>query len=189
MFLNLLVSPAQSKSGLQNDDYLKRLLNHLKLNIRNSLTQKNLYLAACEKLENNEIFEHLKVNRMPKNTVLNQNFLYKWKSIEKESNLKFMEILRDHHLSESKKYKEKYRSLILEIVEFKSKRHACSKHFALELMRNYVKIIQKNVKYENSTDKNEKLNRKASYKLSEELVYERILRTSVCMTLVNMRIV
>ena len=182
MFLNLLVSPAQSKSGLQNDDYLKRLLNHLKLNIRNSLTQKNLYLAACEKLENNEIFEHLKVNRMPKNTVLNQNFLYKWKSIEKESNLKFMEILRDHHLSESEKYKEKYRSLILEIVEFKSKRHACSKHFALELMRNYVKIIQKNVKYENSTDKNEKLNRKASYKLSEELVYERILRTSVYVT-------
>ena len=66
MFLNLSVSPAQSRSNLQNDEYLKRLLNNLKLNICNAATQKNLYLAACEKLENKEIFQHLKVDRMPK---------------------------------------------------------------------------------------------------------------------------
>lgn len=179
MFHNFLVSPDQSRSNLQNYEYLKNLLVNLKSNICNSMKFKNLYVAASEKLENNEIFQHLKVDRMPKNTVLNQNFLCIWNAIEKESSLKLMEILRDHYLSESEKHKEKYRSLVLEIVEFKSKRHACNKHFALELVKKYVRIIQKNFRYENSTDKNEKLNRKASYKLSEELVYERILRTSV----------
>ena len=181
---HFLVSSAERSHLYDNElecDSIKNLLSNLKSNICNAMASKHSYLAVSEKLERNELLEYLKIDRMPKNTVLDHNTLKKWKAIEKESSVKLMEVLQNHYLSKCEEHQEKYRSLVLKIVDYKQKIHGWRKYSALDLLKNYVKTVQKNIKYDKTSDKNKKLNRKASYRFSEELIYEKILRTSVCL--------